>query len=56
MNKPNVIIPTAVLAVLAAAPGQATGTFDGAVIWGTPGSGGDHVERINHHKAQWEIP
>jgi hypothetical protein len=33
-----------------------TGTFAGTVIWGTHGSGGDHVERVNRHQAQWEIP
>jgi hypothetical protein len=32
-----------------------TGTYDGAVIWGTPGGGGDHVERVIRHRAQWEI-
>jgi hypothetical protein len=32
-----------------------TGTFDGTVIWGTHGGGGDHVERVNRHRAQWEI-
>jgi hypothetical protein len=32
-----------------------TGTFDGAVIWGTHGGGGDHVERVIRHRAQWEI-
>jgi hypothetical protein len=32
-----------------------TGTFAGRVIWGTHGGGGDHVERINRHQAQWEI-
>jgi hypothetical protein len=32
-----------------------TGTFDGAVIWGTPGGDGDHVERVIRHRAQWEI-
>lgn len=32
-----------------------TGTFDGTVIWGIHGGGGDHVERVIRHQAQWEI-